>query len=146
MGIVFLGFLLGIVGAAGVMVSLRYIWKQMASRHWPTATGTVSSSVVARRRGPGLPYKVRLDYRYEVGGVAYGGKRTMYSSSSSHGHSAADAQPEGRQVVVHHHPVRPELSVIKPGWSGLHVLSLMTGLALAAVGNIINVMSATQGV
>ena len=146
MSVVFLGLLLGVAGAAAAMVALRYIRKQMASRHWPTATGTVSSSTVSKRRGPGLPYRVRLDYRYEVGGVAYGGERTMYSASSSHGHRAADAQPEGSLIVVHHHPMRPDLSVIKPGWSGMHVLSLVMGLALVAAGNVINVMAAMQDV
>src|SRR5690349_9168972 len=70
-----------LTGMAGV--ALWCLWNGVRSRKWPTVSGVVlSSDIEGQGDSEGSDsYRVRILYRYEVGGQQYTGKRVYFGQS-----------------------------------------------------------------
>lgn len=122
---------IGIVLAGiGVVVARR----DSDSRGWPTVEGTVQrTSVVAKRHGVA---SVETEVAYRVRGEAYTRVETVVGDVSlrSSREEAIRRLPPGQVVVVHHDPIRPQVSRVRTGIGQPAVLYLALGLVTAAIG------------
>jgi hypothetical protein len=120
--------------------------KAEASEGWPTVTGVVTHSEVARDHDPdGTMYSPDVEYEYTVDGEDYVGNTiTVGAKVSTNVASGAQKKvneyPEGREVEVHYDPDEPAESCLEPGvkasasipfWAGIGILVL--GVVLAVV-------------
>src|SRR5208282_3296468 len=79
--------------------TLHNLFKQAAAANYLRVAGTVTRSEVKSHQGSkgGISYEPVINYRYEVGGQSFIGKRMRYNSISSSSRAAADG-------VVDEHP------------------------------------------
>jgi hypothetical protein len=117
-GIVFLAAF----GLGGVVMT-RDLVRALQSRHWPTTTGTVVTSIVEKkgssRPGSAPAYFGRVSYRYQVGGVTHTASQVSFGehgeSGTGHAKEVVARYPAGSQVKVHYRPDSPAVAVLEPG-------------------------------
>ncbi len=127
------------VSVWGVIVVLD----ALASSNWPTVEGVVVSSGVERgSSGTGTSrstsYHAKVDYTYEVDGVAYQAERVSFkdaiSKSRGHAEEISNSYKVGQAVVVAYDAEDPGNAVLEPGLSPASFIYLAFGLALLGLG------------
>jgi hypothetical protein len=123
---------LSLIGAP-TMYLLYLAVMSRASRGWPVAKGRVTTSQVRTGKKGAADYDVR--YRYSVDGQEYSGTRVRWggalNSNSGDAHATRSTYPEGREVDVRHHPLRPSLSTLETRASRAIWLWLAIGLFIS---------------
>lgn len=112
----------------GLMV--HGIYKQLESRHFPAATGTIISSEVTTHHTSkgGTSYNAAVTYRFTVDGKYFEGSRIRFGmtvSSRSYATSIVNAHPSGSTVQIFYNPANPQESVLSPGLEGLDLVLAM---------------------
>jgi hypothetical protein len=134
---------LGALGLGGWLF-VRTRAQGRASAGWPTAAGTIKSSVVQSFRTKGShQYQAAVTYKYAVNGRAYTGDRIRFGAYAG-SRAAADAEaakysPE-TAVQVRYDPRNPGVSTLEPGTAGLHVWGLVLGIVGAMLVGLATVM------
>lgn len=115
--------------AAGLVMSLFLVANlrtAMAAARWPTATGTILSSVaephrILASRGQGQTVTVWspvVEYSYRVQDRDYHGTRLAFGADVAGAQARAEATvaryPAGRTVTVHFDPANPSSAVLEP--------------------------------
>ncbi|MGD1086190.1 MAG: DUF3592 domain-containing protein [Verrucomicrobiota bacterium] len=108
----------------------RGIFKQLESRHYPSATGTVTHSEVTTHHGSkgGTSYKANINYRFDVAGKAFTGSRLRFNpsfSDSASANSLVAAHRLGSTVQVFYNPNDPQDSLLFPGVNGSDFLVVL---------------------
>lgn len=153
------GPLLGIVLSAillygGYMIGYSYAWAEQrgaaASTAWPIAEGTVTAhrSIPYNAHGTRGAMPVSIRYEYEVDGEQRIGSRRWYGYGDPADTKTDIAQYLGNYhetgiVPVRYNPNSPGESVLVPGSDMVRRLPLWTGIALAAMGLIGALLSAS---
>ncbi|NJN22008.1 MAG: DUF3592 domain-containing protein [Leptolyngbya sp. RL_3_1] len=148
------GGFLTLTGAALLVFGMSFLYTAIASRHWPTAAGTIQKvAVVSELSSSGTTraytyhYAVTYEYgvneqtyrsdRYSLGTGATASKRYRERSEAL---TASRDYPAGGAVTVYYDPKDPASAVLKPGANfGTYVplvmglMALPGGLALLVV-------------
>lgn len=114
--------------------------KASASVNWPTVSGKVMQSGIARGCGRGGSFTPQVGYVYTVGSIAYRSWRVTFGNtgcgSTLRAHARADAYPVGAVVTVHYNPAQPEEATLVVGqiwrenWFFLALIILFIGAGL----------------
>jgi hypothetical protein len=137
-----LGLILGLIGAAFVIVSVRARRKAEESIRWPTTEGKVISSGVREhtdiddethhiRRS----YEPAVEYGYSVGGTPLSGRKVSFGATSfdrKTAHEVVSRYPSGATVAVHYNPTKPSEAVLETKASG-GAIFLVAGIAMLAL-------------
>ena len=128
-----------IIGVVLTWVLLRQAKRGLDSKNWPTTPGIVKGSGVDRHhRQDRTTHTASIVYEYHAGGTTHLGERRSFSdfssSSARRAYQIAARYPPGSRVTVHHHPRKPELSVLEPGLTWTMFLPIAIGLIFLAVG------------
>jgi hypothetical protein len=132
---------------AGIFVGLTLLLSALALRQmdmafdsasWPLVEGVITSSErVSHHTGhPGdtyFRYRAAISYSYRVDGREYRGDQLRFASEQPAVHATGRLlarYPEGRQVMVAHHPERHGLSVLEPGVTLTGVLMTLWSIGL----------------
>lgn len=120
--------------------SWQGLQEAMASSHWPSVPGRITSSGTVILTGRHGSEGADIHYTYAVGAKRFNGSRLEvvdYSANTSHATDAVAEFQEGRDVPVYYDPARPERSVLRPGatWFAytlpvLAVVMVLFGIAL----------------
>lgn len=139
----FLGVFL-FVGAAVLVFGVVQLRKALASKDWPTVSGTIiSAEMISRTRqresgGSITVYGAAVVYRYSVNGEEYESDRISYgsfsSSDRSHARSVLETYPPGRSVAVHYDPDEPGTAVLEIGIGTGNFILLGVGSAFVLFG------------
>jgi hypothetical protein len=130
---------LGLVLLAMAALSAPQVWYAYASRRWPTASARLhfAAPLISDEN-----YAPIVRYSYEVGGVAYEGKRWRFGEFPAMDRNlAADELTKGidpLKPVVFYDPHDPERACLVPGINEVTVvfpvLYLSVGLLLLVLG------------
>jgi len=120
-----LGFFL-VPGLLMMGFGSRNVWRGVASSHWPTAVGVVTSSSTTEG----------VAFRYAVNGQGYSTNlirfgQTQGSSDSSEAQLQRLRYPAGSTVPVHADPSDPTIAVVEPGFHSDALWLPGAGLAFA---------------
>lgn len=96
---------------------------QIVSTHFPVATGQITHSEVSTHGGSKkTTFGVDIQYRYDVAGRSFEGRRFRYddvaSSNFAWAQEVVAAHPVGAQTTVFYNPKNPQDAVLSPGLSG----------------------------
>ncbi len=137
-----LGLILGLLGAAFVIVSVRARRKAEESVRWPTTEGRVISSSVREHRDVDdetrqvrRSYEPVVEYEYSVGGTPLSGRKLSFGATSfgrKTAHEVVDRYPSGATVLVHYNPAKPGEAVLETKASG-GAIFLVAGIAMIAL-------------
>jgi hypothetical protein len=102
------------------------IWWGRASQTWPSTQGKIESVTIRRtRRGNGSRRKVHVKYDYAVNETSFRGSWLRYGYFGTlfddDADDVANSYPPDSPVTVHHHPRRPSMSVLEPGFDRANV-------------------------
>jgi len=126
----------------GLWLMRRLRTQGAASLTWPSTTGTVTSSEVARYKTRGAPqFMAKVGFDYAVDGATFSGNRLRfgnYAAAEAKAKEDAAKYPVGAKVDVRYDPSSPARSVLEPGNAGFSVW----GLVLAITGGILLVVAA----
>lgn len=141
------GLIVLAAGAAGTYLFGRPLVRTWISRRWPHAEGTVTRTTVdeiAPRQAGGRPtYKLRISYRYAVGGKSYDGDRFSFANDSPASRmnqfivAERKNYPNGKRLDVRYDPADPGNAVMDTsiaGWRGVAAAFSVFFLAAALVG------------
>jgi hypothetical protein len=105
------------------------------SMRWPRARGKVLKAWVERSDNEYAYYSPRVEYAYEVDGVAYSSKTIWLTGDRSMLRGRAERMaaryPVGDSVEVRYDPKKPTRATLKPGGAGWLLVSLV---AISVVG------------
>ena len=132
-------------GGALVAWALFNLDQGRASRHWPTAEGTIRSSRVVEVRSlsrstgsPTLRYHPEVVFAYRVDGVRYVGHRISFRDDHFGRRPPAERiaarYPRGATVPVSYDPDDPEQAVLEPVYDWSTYIPLAIGLFFVAGG------------
>ena len=117
----------------------RLIPGALRSRHWPKAPGFVE-----RRERPSFWFGLLTDdgprlvfrYTYEVDGTTHSGRRVFFGDDlvRTVRDDTTETYPAGSTVTVHHHPSKPWVSVLEPGWHREITVPLVLGVVFLVLG------------
>jgi len=134
----YFAFTVVLIGLLLVWWNLPAIRFERAAATWPTASGQVLVSEVARRFRIGASsYVANVRYRYRVGNTDYEGGRVRFRNIFGWQDAEREVYrfPAGSRVTVHYNPSRPEEAVLRltfsiAPWLGLAVGGIVTLLGL----------------
>jgi hypothetical protein len=134
-----------VLGIIFIVVAVNMRRKAAASRTWPTVAGVVTSaeveeSVSSDEDSPTSSFNPKISYSYQVGGVAFQGKKISFGAVNTGSRRAAEQAlepyPVGQPVNVHYNPEKPAEAVLNVEAGGTR-LFLILGIILTSVGVII---------
>jgi hypothetical protein len=106
-----------------------------ASYAWKSVSGKIRSAQVVERNQVGEPgvrpsivYEYDVDTRRFTGALIVFGMQDNVFSGSGFARRYLQRYPEGSQVRVYYDPLRPEHSVLEPGWSLWTLVPMLTGI------------------
>jgi len=115
--------------------------KAKASKNWPPADGTISSSSVSQHKSSSkdsTTYHAEVYYKYSVNGTNYSNNQVTFgdygSGSPGHAQKIVNRYPAGKTVTVYYNPATPEESVLEPGVVWFVRVMLGAGIVFALVG------------
>ena len=129
------GVIAFVIGVIIYIVQLRQGLHADASRKWPTAAGTVTTSVLEKSPGARWRYRVSLQYTYRVGGTDFLSNRIFWGGNEgreNHMASVADTYRAGGKVRVYYDPHNPAQAVLDPAQNtgsratALYAIAMMT--------------------
>lgn len=138
--------ILGLIIAGGlyfVIKGARNIQRSLASVHWPTTTGTVTSSETNatatrgdRRTAGSITYYTDTKVHYEVDGRGYSTDLVHFGQTFGSGDSSEAAlkrmrYPPNKAVTVSYNPAAPEVAALRPGLHSDAFWLVIAGLAFA---------------
>jgi Protein of unknown function (DUF3592) len=131
-----------LMGGLVLAVACRDISRASDTTDWDATRGIVVTSGVEQRRSegsrPGMTYRARVTYEYNVRKKTYVGERITYIDTWSSNRSLAERvtgrYPEGKSVTVHYQPEAPEKSVLETGVSGGNWFVFSFGLFFFGAG------------
>jgi uncharacterized protein DUF3592 len=113
------------------------------SSTWQTAAGTVLDTRLVSSSGSGrnsgTRYSAHVAYMYNVGGQSFVGDKLSFGRLTR-GSGYDDSQRllqryrRGTVVTIHYDPMRPERSVLEPGWTWGSVMMAAMGTLFALLG------------
>ena len=124
----------GLLWSAGVLffdgMMARDFFRQVESRHFPAVSGVVTHPEVKTHRGSkgSVSYEAAIEYRYEVGGRTFTGKRWRYTHNSPGRElvsALVAAHPEGSTLPVYYNPNDPADSLLSPDLIGLDFMGAL---------------------
>lgn len=115
------------------------IWRGRQARHWPVALGRVVANTVEKKAARHTRYVAEVEYRYDVGGTTYTGRRLHFGGHRLHRTAeAAEAELRGVEpgaaVMVHYNPQRPDDAALRADVPLGDFWMLLLGIAFLAVG------------
>jgi hypothetical protein len=126
--------------------------KAEASEGWPTTTGVVTHSEVARDHdSDGTMYRPDVEYEYTVDGQDYVGNTITVGAKVST-NVAGGAQkkvneyPVGKEVKVHYDPDDPAESCLEPGVRASASIPFWAGIGVLFIGVLIGVVSPLKSI
>jgi hypothetical protein len=111
----------GIVVAAFSYTGYR---TSLASKTWPSVTGSIIQSEIERQTstsGEGANKKTtvkeypKIAYQYHIDGQRYKSANISFLSSSGGARQVVSRYPHGKTVPVYYNPDKPEQAVLVPG-------------------------------
>jgi hypothetical protein len=121
-------------GVAILSGSVWQIWWGWASRARPSIQGRIESITIRRTQGGrGLRRRVHVKYDYAVDGTTFRASFLRYryfGSLFTDADDVANSYPPDLPVTVHHHPRRPSMSVLEPGFDRAN-LAFSLGVTVA---------------
>jgi len=126
-----------VVGFSGVALlayaSLVVIPRAVRSPQWPHVVGHIHTREV-KEDLDGV--RIRFGYSYRVHGVSYIGRRVFFGDDMSRYGSKGTTElyPQSCAVKVYYHPMRPNVSVLEPGWHNEILGQFLLGLILMVLG------------
>jgi hypothetical protein len=135
--------ILSLVGVGLVVVNAGQIDRRLASRNWPTTTGTVIESEI----GHGRAYAPIITYSYQIEGSqftsvsdgrapGFGGKRRRFDAAET----IAEEYSPGSAVTVYYDPSEPKSSTLTPGPNWEDYGQLGFGATLLCAGLCVTIM------
>jgi len=106
-----------VIGAVPYLVQFRQGLRADASKKWPTASGTVTSSALEQSPDNKRRYRASVQYSYRAGGKGYQGSRVFWGGNEGrqrHMASVVESYPAGAKVRVHYDPNNPADAVLDP--------------------------------
>jgi len=113
-----------------------------ASKDWPRSKGLILSSTVESlsqdaSRSSVVRYKPVVEYSYIVNGKQYEADTVAFGRMPGYlgtAHTTVNSYPKGGNVLVAHHPTRPQIGVLEPGVSWTSLALLVVGIGCAGMG------------
>jgi uncharacterized protein DUF3592 len=113
------GLMLLISAPIAGLVMYRFNREALASQSWPTVEGKVIQATVNEHVGIARRYSPRVEYKYQVQGKSYIGRRYQVinweADKSWLAEEAVRGLKAGKPVTVHYNPENPAQAVLKPG-------------------------------
>jgi hypothetical protein len=138
---VVVGWLFIVIGALMFVSIGVLILFSRRSRGWPSVTGRVLSSEVARSRNVGGSYRLAVTYEYDVAGRRYEGTRVAFGDSlwgwlRSRGvvERLCAAHAPDEEIVVYYEARLPSLSTLNRKIDDMAYYALVTSLLLTTAG------------
>jgi Protein of unknown function (DUF3592) len=132
------------IGISMCFKGMENIRSAEATQQWPTAPGMITYSKVS---SSGSSYKSTstkihkpvIKYKYLVKGVQYQNNNIYLGDDQipkvvSYADAMVAKYPPKQQVVIYHHPIDPQLSVLETGVSQVTFTPLVYGGILIAIG------------
>jgi hypothetical protein len=121
-----------IIGLGISILGVKLIWEAYESQNWPSVQGKIISPPVERESTRlKIGFRTRIQYAYEAGGKRFLGDRIalgplvgLYGPSDKH---LARKYPKETIVTVYYNPIRPEQSVLEPGFNRNIILIVIFG-------------------
>ena len=106
------------------------IYKQYESTHYASVTGIIQRSEVTSHRGSkgGTSYSAEVEYKYEVAGQKFFGRKIRFGMSSSSYASASvivGEHPIGSAATVYYNPGNPQECLLAPCVKGSDFMLLL---------------------
>jgi hypothetical protein len=115
-------------------------WTEGAARAWPTTTGQVVETSVARLSGRNIAYAPVVRYRFEVNGTIYRNSKILLTDhpnfdAASEAEAYAADYPIGSEVSVHYDPANPQRAAlfVTSDRTAIFILAGV-GLLIACIG------------
>lgn len=141
---ILLSIILGLfmfLGIGCIMRAALDAMRGIKSKSWPTAKGTIISSMFSEEDVPGgydsvgyTMYHTNISYDYKVGGISYTSQGITFGSWGTRGSAKEQVlkYTHGMPITVYYNPKNPYLSTLKPGFQPGIFLGLLLGLSLLA--------------
>jgi Protein of unknown function (DUF3592) len=135
-----IGVTLALGGLAGLLVSVRDLFRAFASRDWPSVSGQILEASITRDLAvSAMTYAPRVRYRYTAGGTEHTGETIGFGGAfgTSFRWVAQDTMQRyhpGDPVEVRICPADVQLSVLQPGPHWYTYASVLLGAAVAFMG------------
>jgi hypothetical protein len=138
---IILGAVFLVVGVLMIARGLGGWYLSLASSAWPSTSGTVIVSDVQANSAAkgGEFYRVRVEYRYEVGGNEFVGNCLFFGDwvevpMSFMARRYTDRYRQGSKITVFYDPRKPWNAVVEPGVHGLILYGCLGGFVFALFG------------
>ena len=126
-----------VIGAVPYIVQLRQGLRADASKKWPTASGTVTSSALEQVADHKRRYRAAVQYAYRAGGRDYQGGRVFWGGNEGrkkHMTSVVETYPKGAKVRVYYDPGNPTDAVLDPVQNTGSRQMVLYALAMVTLG------------
>ncbi|MGC1780247.1 MAG: DUF3592 domain-containing protein [Xanthobacteraceae bacterium] len=126
-----------VIGAVPYIVQFRQGLRADASKKWPSASGTITSSALERLPDRKWRYRAALQYRYRAGGKDYQSSRVFWGGNEGrekHMASVVETYPAGAKVRVFYNPNDPAEAVLDPIQNTGSRQMVLYAMAMATLG------------
>ena len=114
--LLFIWFIIGLVGLAIFLYGHYQLSRAQASATWPLVAGEiVTSKVETHTNEEGTHYSANIEYRYQVDGKRFTSDVIVIGGHSYGPHGAVSRYPQGQAVEVAYNPSKPNEAVLEPG-------------------------------
>lgn len=125
------------IGVVIYVIQFRQGLRADASKKWPTASGTVTTSALEKSPDARRRYRIELQYSYRVNGTDFQSNRIFWGGHEGREKqmaSVAEAYPAGCKVRVYYDPRNPAEAVLDPVQNTGSRATVLYAIAMMTLG------------